>query len=63
MKRSKWKGPFLSQHEVKKKLLILSRNIEVTSNLAGQTVHVSNGKGFAPVSIADEMIGHKLGWM
>ena len=60
MKRSKWKGPFISKIK-KKKLLVMPRNMEITSNLAGQTINVSNGKHFTALNIIEEMIGHKLG--
>ena len=44
MKRSKWKGPFVKKKNIKnKKLLLLSRNFEITSNMVGITCNVHSG--------------------
>lgn len=61
MKRSKWKGPFVQKLDFSKKLPLLSRNYEITSKIVGLTCNVHSGKAFVPLSITDEMIGHKVG--
>ena len=61
MKRSKWKGPLIKTKDNKKKLPILPRNHEITSQTVGLICNVYSGKKFIKLSLTDEMIGHKIG--
>lgn len=67
-KRSLWKGPFISEKlfndlyfSKNKKIKTTSRNSLILPFLIGQTIQVHNGKFFIPVTIREEMVGHKLG--
>ncbi len=44
MKRSKWKGPFVKNKDNEKKLQLLPRNYEITSQVVGLTCNVHSGK-------------------
>jgi small subunit ribosomal protein S19 len=61
MKRSKWKGPFVKNKDNEKKLQLLPRNYEITSQVVGLTCNVYSGKKLVKLSLTDEMIGHKVG--
>lgn len=61
MKRSKWKGPLIKFKELKKKLLFLPRNFEITLQFVGLICSVHSGKKAVKLSLTDEMVGHKLG--
>lgn len=61
MKRSKWKGPLIKIKDIKKKLPILPRDYEITSQVIGLNCNVYSGKKFVKLSLTDEMIGHKVG--
>lgn len=61
MKRSNWKGPFVKKLDSSKKLPLLSRNYEITSQIVGLTCNVHSGRAFVKLNITDEMIGHKVG--
>ena len=62
MKRTKWKGPFLSPKiNLKPKIPLLSRDREVTANLVNIICNVHSGLKLVSIHITDEMIGHKLG--
>lgn len=61
MKRSKWKGPLVKLKDNQKKLPLLPRNYEITSQIVGLTCNVHSGKKFVKLSLNDEMIGHKVG--
>jgi ribosomal protein S19 len=61
MKRSKWKGPLIKPKDLKKKLLSLPRNYEITSQVVGLVCNVHSGKKFVKLSLTDEMIGYKVG--
>jgi ribosomal protein S19 len=61
MKRSKWKGPFVQKLDFTRKLPLLKRNYDVTSQIVGLTCNVHSGKTFVKLTIKDEMIGHKVG--
>lgn len=72
MPRSLKKGPFVDEHLQKKveqlnaaneKRVIKtwSRRSMVTPDMLGHTIAVHNGKGFVPVFITENMVGHKLG--
>ena len=72
MSRSLKKGPYV-HHSLEKKLM---KNIEekkktviktwsrasmITPDFVGQTIGVHNGKTFIPITISEDMVGHKLG--
>lgn len=71
MSRSLKKGPYVDQKLLKKisrlkqgdKTVIKtwSRRSDVSPEMIGFTFGVHNGKDFIPVTIAEEMVGHKLG--
>ncbi|MFB6246758.1 MAG: 30S ribosomal protein S19 [Candidatus Pacearchaeota archaeon] len=44
-----------------KKIRTHLRDIVIVPEMVGKTIHIYNGKDFAPVEIMNEMIGHKLG--
>jgi small subunit ribosomal protein S19 len=67
-KRSVWKGPFIKESFFKniyisdnKKIKTTSRETLILPFLIGRTLQIHNGKFFIPVSIREEMVGHKLG--
>ena len=72
MARSVWKGPFVDGYLLKKadaarssgKRSIIhtwSRRSTIIPQFVGLTFGVYNGKKFIPVSVNEDMIGHKLG--
>lgn len=72
MTRSVWKGPFVDGYLIKKvekvkesnKTEIIktwSRRSYIIPDFVGQTFAVHNGNKFIPVSVTEEMVGHKLG--
>jgi small subunit ribosomal protein S19 len=72
MARSVWKGPFVDGYLLKKadvartsgKHAIIktwSRRSTIIPQFVGLTFGVYNGKKFIPVSVNEDMIGHKLG--
>ena len=71
MSRSLKKGPFVHPKLLKKiakfkagekvELRTWSRASTITPDMIGLTIGVHNGKGHIPVSISEEMVGHKLG--
>lgn len=71
MARSLKKGPFVDPNVVKKmqrvkdktkeRIKTWSRACTITPEMIGYTFEVHNGKYFIPVSIREEMVGHKLG--
>ena len=72
MARSVWKGPFVDITLVKKAAKVLesgrkeviktwSRRSTILPQFVGLTFGVYNGKKFIPVSISENMVGHKLG--
>lgn len=61
MKRSKWKGPLIKFKDLKKKLLFLPRNYEITSQIIGRICNVHSGKKFVKLNLTDEMVGYKVG--
>ena len=67
-KRSVWKGPFIKENffkniyiSDKKKIKTTSRDTLILPFLIGRTLQIHNGKFFIPISIREEMVGHKLG--
>jgi len=71
MSRSSKKGPFVDPKLLKKisglkpgeKTVIKtwSRASEISPEMVGFTFGVHNGKDFVSVSIAEDMVGHRLG--
>ena len=72
MTRSVWKGPFVDGYLLKKAeaargstrnemIKIWSRRSTILPQFVGLTFGVYNGKKFIPVSVNEDMIGHKFG--
>ena len=72
MPRSVWKGPFFDGYLLKKAEAVQnsgrkdviktwSRRSTILPQFVGLTFGVHNGKEHIPVSITEEMVGHKLG--
>ena len=72
MTRSIWKGPFVHPSLLKKidKLKVSpnkkpiktwSRNSTIIPDFVGHSFMIHNGKTFIPITISEEMVGHKLG--
>ena len=72
MPRSLKKGPFIDLHLMKKVQIAAeandkrhiktwSRRSMVSPDMIGLTIAVHNGRQHVPVSINEDMVGHKLG--
>ena len=72
MSRSVWKGPFVDAHVLKKAekskesgrnevIKIWSRRSTILPQFVGLTFGVHNGKKHIPVSVTENMVGHKFG--
>ena len=73
MARSVWKGPFVDLHLLKKAevaqdqggrsgpIKTWSRRSTILPQFVGLTFNVYNGQQFVPVSVSEDMVGHKLG--
>ena len=72
MARSVWKGPFVDQYILKKAeaaresgrkdvIKIWSRRSTILPQFVGLNFGVYNGQKFIPVTISEDMVGHKLG--
>ena len=72
MSRSIWKGPFVDGYLLKKAdaardsgrndvIKTWSRRSTVMPQFVGLTFGVYNGQKFVPVTINEQMVGHKLG--
>ena len=72
MARSVWKGPFVELSLLKKAqdgqeassnkpIKTWSRRSTILPDFVGLTFNVYNGHKFIPVSVSEEMVGHKLG--
>ena len=72
MARSLWKGPFVDGYLLKKAekvreggrnevIKTWSRRSTILPNFVGLTFGVYNGRKHIPVSISEDMVGHKLG--
>ena len=72
MTRSIWKGPFvhpsllkkidkLKDTPNKKPIKTWSRNSTIIPDFVGHSFMIHNGKTFIPITISEEMVGHKLG--
>lgn len=72
MARSVWKGPFVDGYMFKKAeearasgkhqiIKTWSRRSTILPQFVGLTFGVYNGKKFVPVSVNEDMVGHKFG--
>ena len=72
MARSVWKGPFVhpsllkkiskqSKDGSKRPIKTWSRNSTIIPEFGGHKFEIHNGKKFIPISVSEEMVGHKLG--
>ena len=72
MSRSVWKGPFVEATLIKKAQVVSdsgkkeiiktwSRKSTILPQFVGLTFGVYNGRKFIPVSVTENMVGHKLG--
>ena len=72
MTRGIWKGPFVHPSLLKKvdKLKVgdkrkpiktWSRNSTIIPEFVGHSFLIHNGKSFIPITVSEEMVGHKLG--
>ena len=72
MARSVWKGPFVEVTLIKKAKAVSdsgkkeiiktwSRKSTIIPQFVGLTFGVYNGRKFIPVSVNENMVGHKLG--
>jgi small subunit ribosomal protein S19 len=72
MARSVWKGPFVEPSLLKKveksknltnkpPIKTWSRKSTIIPEFVGHSFLIYNGKKFIPISISEEMVGHKLG--
>ena len=72
MARSVWKGPFVDGYLLKKAdtvresgrsevIKTWSRRSTILPQFVGLTFGVHNGTKFIPVSVTEDMVGHKLG--
>ena len=72
MARSVWKGPFvhpsllkkidkLKNEPNKKPIKTWSRHSTIIPDFIGHSFMIHNGKSFIPITISEEMVGHKLG--
>ena len=72
MARAIWKGPFVHPSLLKKidkikdqsnskPIKTWSRNSTIIPDFVGKSFLIHNGKSFIPITISEEMVGHKLG--
>ena len=73
MARSSWKGPCVHTSLLKKidtvknasghkkPIKTWSRNSTIIPHFVDQNFLIHNGKAFIPITISEEMVGHKLG--
>ena len=72
MARSVWKGPFVHPSLLKKvdklkgssntrPIKTWSRHSTIIPDFVGLSFLIHNGKTFIPITISEEMVGHKLG--
>ena len=72
MSRAIWKGPFVDPSLLKKvekqknetgrkPIKTWSRKSTILPDLVGISFLVHNGKKFIPITISEDMVGHKLG--
>ena len=72
MPRSLKKGPFVDLHLLKKvekavstndkkPIKTWSRHSTIIPDFIGHSFMIHNGKSFIPITVSEEMVGHKLG--
>ena len=72
MARSVWKGPFVEESLIekvekqkdvtnKKPIKTWSRKSTIIPDFVGTSFLIYNGKKFIPITISEDMVGHKLG--
>ena len=72
MTRSIWKGPFVDETLIKKAQAVSdsgkkqviktwSRRSTILPEFVGLTFGVYNGRKFIPISVTENMVGHKFG--
>ena len=72
MARSVWKGPFVDGHLIKKVQIHLkenntkpiktwSRKSTIIPDFVGFSFLIYNGKKFIPITVSEDMVGHKFG--
>ena len=72
MSRGIWKGPFVHPSLLKKvdklkdqsrkaPIKTWSRNSTIIPEFVGHSFLIHNGKNFIPITVSEEMVGHKLG--
>ena len=72
MARSVWKGPFVEESLIKKvekqktesqkrPIKTWSRKSTIIPEFIGVSFLIYNGKKFIPLTISEDMVGHKLG--
>ena len=72
MTRGVWKGPFVHPSLLKKvdklkdkgkkqPIKTWSRNSTIIPEFVGHSFLIHNGRSFIPITISEEMVGHKLG--
>ena len=72
MSRSVWKGPFVDPSLIKKverqkkstdtkPIKTWSRKSTIIPDFVGFSFLIYNGKKFIPITISEDMVGHKLG--
>ena len=72
MSRSVWKGPFVDPSLIKKveklknqtnkpPIKTWSRKSTIIPEFVGVSFLIYNGKKFIPITISEDMVGHKLG--
>ena len=72
MSRAVWKGPFVDPSLIKKvekskndpnrkPIKTWSRNSTIIPEFVGHSFLIHNGRSFIPITISEEMVGHKLG--
>ena len=72
MSRAVWKGPFVDPSLIKKvekmknnsnktPIKTWSRKSTIIPDFVGVSFQIYNGKKFIPITISEDMVGHKLG--
>ena len=72
MSRSVWKGPYVDESLIKKvdkiknesnkkPIKTWSRKSTILPDFVGISFLIHNGKKFIPITISEDMVGHKLG--
>ena len=72
MTRSVWKGPFVEESLIKKvdkqkketnkkPIKTWSRKSTIIPDFIGISFLIYNGKKFIPITVSEDMVGHKLG--